>query len=68
MPTDAPKGKKWADHRKIINAILFRTHTDIPWREPCTPSSVDGNAPGHGSPSREPSRAATALGRGGKLL
>ncbi|MCY9785704.1 hypothetical protein KIK06_17600 [Nocardiopsis sp. EMB25] len=25
MPDDAPKGKKWADHRKVINAILFRT-------------------------------------------
>jgi len=23
MPAEAPKGKKWADHRKIINAILL---------------------------------------------
>jgi hypothetical protein len=23
MPADAPKGKKWADHRKVINAILL---------------------------------------------
>ncbi|QKW32453.1 transposase (plasmid) [Nocardiopsis flavescens] len=28
------KGKKWADHRKIINAILFRTRTGIFWRDP----------------------------------
>jgi transposase len=33
MPADAPKGKKWADHRKVINAILFRTRTGIPWRD-----------------------------------
>src|SRR5699024_1049106 len=33
LPTDAPKGKKWADHRKIINAILFRSRTGIPWRD-----------------------------------
>ncbi|MBR8745568.1 hypothetical protein DSY14_28450, partial [Nocardiopsis sp. MG754419] len=33
LPTNAPKGKKWADHRKIINAILFRSRTGIPWRD-----------------------------------
>lgn len=33
MPADAPKGKRWADHRRVINAILFRTRTGIPWRD-----------------------------------
>jgi transposase len=32
-PDGAPKGKKWADHRKVINAILFRARTGIPWRD-----------------------------------
>lgn len=33
LPTNPRKGKKWADHRKIINAILFRSRTGIPWRD-----------------------------------
>lgn len=32
-PADPPKGGRWADHRRIINAILFRTRTGIPWRD-----------------------------------
>ncbi|RCV47866.1 transposase, partial [Marinitenerispora sediminis] len=26
------KGKRWADHRRVSNAILFRTRTGTPWR------------------------------------
>lgn len=33
MPTDPHKGGRWADHRRVINAILFRTRTGIPWRD-----------------------------------
>ncbi|WP_394356414.1 IS5 family transposase [Spiractinospora alimapuensis] len=33
MPAHPHKGKRWADHRKVINAILFRTRTGIPWRD-----------------------------------
>ncbi|MFE1101982.1 transposase [Nocardiopsis alba] len=33
MPADPHKGKKWADHRKVINGILFRARTgDLPER------------------------------------
>ncbi|WP_046472558.1 IS5 family transposase, partial [Allosalinactinospora lopnorensis] len=33
MPADPPKGGRWADHRRVINAILFRIRTGIPWRD-----------------------------------
>lgn len=33
MPDHPRRGKRWAEHRKIINAILFRTRTGIPWRD-----------------------------------
>lgn len=33
LPTDPPKGKKWADHRKVSNAIPFRARTGIFWRD-----------------------------------
>lgn len=33
MPADPHKGKKWADHRRVINAICLRTRTGIPWRD-----------------------------------
>jgi transposase len=33
MPADPRKGKKWADHRRIVNGILFRARTGIPWRD-----------------------------------
>jgi transposase len=35
-PAHAPRrspGKKWADHRQVVNAILFRARTGIPWRD-----------------------------------
>ncbi|RNL78195.1 hypothetical protein EFW17_23260 [Halostreptopolyspora alba] len=28
---DAPKGGQWAGHRRVINVILYRTRTGIPW-------------------------------------
>ncbi|NYI96971.1 transposase [Streptomonospora nanhaiensis] len=33
MPAHPRKGKRWADHRRVINAILYRTRTGIPWRD-----------------------------------
>ncbi|ASU86035.1 transposase [Nocardiopsis gilva YIM 90087] len=33
MPDNPPKGGQWADHRRVINAVLFRTRTGIPWRD-----------------------------------
>ncbi|GHD26971.1 hypothetical protein GCM10007147_25560 [Nocardiopsis kunsanensis] len=32
MPDHPRRGRRWAKHRKVINAILFRTRTGIPWR------------------------------------
>ncbi|OKI19172.1 transposase [Nocardiopsis sp. TSRI0078] len=33
MPPNPRKGRKWADHRRIVNGILFRAPADIPWRD-----------------------------------
>ncbi|MBB4931296.1 transposase [Lipingzhangella halophila] len=33
MPDNPPKGGQWAEHRRIINAILYRIRTGIPWRD-----------------------------------
>jgi len=32
MPADARRGRRWSDHRMVINGILFRTRTGCPWR------------------------------------
>ncbi len=32
-PWTLPEAGKWADHRKVINTILFRARTGIPWRD-----------------------------------
>jgi transposase len=32
LPADPAKGGRWADHRRVINAILYRAGTGIPWR------------------------------------
>ncbi|WP_084723226.1 transposase [Streptomonospora alba] len=32
MPDNPPNGKRWADHRRIIDAILYRTRTVVPRR------------------------------------
>ena len=33
MPADARRGRRWCDHRMVINGILFRTRTGCPWRD-----------------------------------
>ena len=33
LPADPPRGGRWADHRKVIGGILFRTRTGCPWRD-----------------------------------
>ena len=32
-PLHPPRGGRWADHRKVIDGILFRTRTGCPWRD-----------------------------------
>jgi transposase len=33
MPADARRGRRWSDHRMVINGILFRTRAGCPWRD-----------------------------------
>jgi transposase len=33
MPADARRGRRWSDHRMVVNGILFRTRTGCPWRD-----------------------------------
>lgn len=33
LPKDPPRGGRRADHRKILNGILFRERTNIPWAD-----------------------------------
>lgn len=33
MPAHPPRGHRWADHRTVINGILWRTRTGSPWRD-----------------------------------
>jgi transposase len=33
MPADARQGRRWSDHRMVVNGILFRTRVGCPWRD-----------------------------------
>jgi transposase len=33
MPADARRGRRWSDHRMVINGIMFRTRAGCPWRD-----------------------------------
>jgi transposase len=33
MPANARRGRRWCDHRKVIDGIFFRTRTGCPWRD-----------------------------------
>ncbi|MFJ9809406.1 IS5 family transposase [Streptomyces sp. NPDC101158] len=33
LPMSGRRGGRWNDHRKVINGILFRVRTGIPWRD-----------------------------------
>ncbi|WP_107407689.1 IS5 family transposase [Streptomyces sp. BpilaLS-43] len=33
LPTFGQRGGRWNNHRKVINGILFRVRTGIPWRD-----------------------------------
>ena len=34
MPSMTPRrGGRWRDHRQVINGILFRTRSGVPWRD-----------------------------------
>jgi transposase len=31
LPVNGKPGGQWADHRKVINGVLFRARTGVPW-------------------------------------
>ena len=33
LPRNGGRGKPWADHRRVINGILWRLRTGAPWRD-----------------------------------
>src|SRR5918995_1055194 len=33
LPANGGPGGQWADHRMVINGILFRARTGVPWRD-----------------------------------
>ena len=33
LPTNGGRGKPWADHRRVINGILWKLRTGAPWRD-----------------------------------
>ncbi|MFF9851039.1 IS5 family transposase [Streptomyces litmocidini] len=33
LPAAGRRGGRWSDHRQVINGILFRVRTGIPWRD-----------------------------------
>jgi transposase len=34
LPAMTPRrGGRWRDHRQVLNGILFRTRTEVPWRD-----------------------------------
>ena len=33
LPADARRGEKWRDHRTVINGILWKLTTGVPWRD-----------------------------------
>ena len=33
LPADARRGQKWRDHRTVLNGILWKLSTGVPWRD-----------------------------------
>src|ERR671929_107677 len=33
LPSGRRRGKQWADHRRVINGILWKVRTGAPWRD-----------------------------------
>ena len=33
LPPDGRRGRPWADHRKVIDGILWKVRTGAPWRD-----------------------------------
>jgi transposase len=33
LPADARQGRRWADHRRVVNGVFHRTRAGCPWRD-----------------------------------
>lgn len=33
LPRGGTRGGRWSEHRKVINGVLFRARTGVPWRD-----------------------------------
>ena len=33
LPADARRGQQWRDHRTVLNGILWKLSTGVPWRD-----------------------------------
>ncbi len=33
LPRNGRRGKQWADHRRVVNGILWKLRTGAPWRD-----------------------------------
>lgn len=33
LPRGGSRGGRWSEHRKVINGVLFRVRTGVPWRD-----------------------------------
>ncbi|WP_157856026.1 transposase, partial [Streptomyces aureocirculatus] len=33
LPKSGQRGGRWEGHRRVINGILFRQRTGVPWRD-----------------------------------
>lgn|SRR5512135_1918882 len=33
LPANGRPGGQWADHRRVINGVLYRARTGVPWRD-----------------------------------
>jgi transposase len=50
LPKGGQRGGRWVGHRRVINGILFRDRTGIPWRDPVAGSR--GGIPWRDLPAR----------------
>ena len=33
LPGNAPQGRRWADHRRVVNGVFHRVRAGCPWRD-----------------------------------
>jgi transposase len=36
LPANGRPGGQWSDHRTVVNGVLFRARTNVPWSVWCT--------------------------------